>query len=135
MTLKMMPEDHFCNCLIDICRSKNLHGRAHDLLYLGTLYGLYPSLHNKTVNEWGLDVRSLSVGAAQTALEEWMRTLVKIVKREEALLELFSAQTGAGTHKFSQVLSNSFASHLKKLAAPFRQSEEKAGCFVATRED
>ncbi|XVF11007.1 hypothetical protein REPUB_Repub07fG0232200 [Reevesia pubescens] len=125
----------FCNCLIDICRSKNLHERAHDLLYLGTLYGLYPGLHNKTVNEWSLDVRSLSVGAAQTALEEWMGTLAKIVKREEALPELFSAQTGNGTHKFSQGLSNSFASHLKKLAAPFRQSEEKAGCFAATKED
>ncbi|GMJ06053.1 SUPPRESSOR OF THYLAKOID FORMATION 1 [Hibiscus trionum] len=125
----------FCNCLIDICRSKNLHERAHDLLYLGTLYGLYPGLHNKTANEWSLDVRSLSVGAAQTALEEWMGTLAKTVNRKEALPELFSAQTGTGTHKFSQGLSNSFASHLKKLAAPFRQSEEKAGCFVATRED
>ncbi|OMO93176.1 hypothetical protein COLO4_17074 [Corchorus olitorius] len=125
----------FCNCLIDICRNKNLHDRAHDLLYLGTLYGLYPGLHNKTENEWSLNVRSLSIGAAQTALEEWMGTLAKIVKREEALPELFSAQTGAGTHKFSQGLCNSFASHLEKLAAPFRQSEEKAGCFVATRED
>ncbi|OMO77234.1 hypothetical protein CCACVL1_15145 [Corchorus capsularis] len=125
----------FCNCLIDICRNKNLHERAHDLLYLGTLYGLYPGLHNKTVDEWNLDVRSLSVGAAQTALEEWMGTLAKIVKREEALPELFSAQTGTGTHKFSQGLSNAFASHLKELAAPFRQSENKAGYFVATRED
>ncbi|XVF13594.1 hypothetical protein REPUB_Repub08aG0220800 [Reevesia pubescens] len=125
----------FCNCLIDICRSKNLHERAHDLLYLGTLYGLYPGLHNKTVDEWSLDVRSLSIGAAQTALEEWLGTLAKLVKREEALPELFSAQTGTGTHKFAQGLSNSFASHLKKLEVPFRQSEEKAGCFVATRED
>lgn len=125
----------FCNCLIDICRSKNLHERAHDLLYLGTLYGLYPGLHNKTVDEWSLDVRSLSVGAAKTALEEWMGTLAKIVRRGEALPELFSAQTGAGTHKFAQGLSNSFASHLETLAAPFKQSEEKAGHFVATRED
>ncbi|XWS49594.1 hypothetical protein CRYUN_Cryun12cG0016500 [Craigia yunnanensis] len=125
----------FCNCLIDICQNKNLHEKAHNLLYLGTPYGLYSGLHNKTVDEWSLDVRSLSVGAAQTALEEWMGTLAKIVKRGEALPELFSGQTGAGTHKFSQGLSNSIASHLKKLAAPFRQGEEKAGCFVATRED
>ncbi|PRQ18715.1 putative Smr domain, tetratricopeptide-like helical domain, pentacotripeptide-repeat region of PROPR [Rosa chinensis] len=125
----------FCNCLIDICRNKNNHERAHELLYLGTLYGLYPGLHNKTANEWCLDVRSLSIGAAHTALEEWMGTLYKIVQREEALPKLFSAQTGAGTHKFSQGLAHSFGSHVKKLAAPFRQSEEKAGCFVATRED
>ncbi|KAL6279710.1 hypothetical protein ACE6H2_016591 [Prunus campanulata] len=125
----------FCNCLIDICRNKNNHERAHELLYLGTLYGLYPGLHNKTSREWCLDVRSLSIGAAHTALEEWMGTLYKIVQREEALPELFSAQTGTGTHKFSQGLTHSFASHVEKLAAPFRKSEEKAGRFVATRED
>jgi hypothetical protein len=55
----------FCNCLIDICRKRDLHGRAHELLYLGTLHGLYPDLHHKTVKAWSLDVRSLSVGAAQ----------------------------------------------------------------------
>ncbi|XP_050232670.1 pentatricopeptide repeat-containing protein At5g46580, chloroplastic [Mercurialis annua] len=125
----------FCNCLIDVCRSRNLHGRAHELLYLGTLYGLYPDLHNKTVYEWSLDVRSLSVGAAHTALEEWMGTLTRFVQRDEALPELFSAHTGTGTHKFSQGLANAFATHVEKLAAPFTQSEEKAGCFVATRED
>ncbi|GAY66880.1 hypothetical protein CUMW_252370 [Citrus unshiu] len=125
----------FCNCLIDICRNRNLNERAHELLYLGTLYGLYPGLHNKTLDEWSLDVRSLSVGAAQTALEEWMWTLAKIVRREEVLPQLFLAETGTGTHKFSQGLATAFASHVNKLAAPFRQSEGKAGCFVATRED
>ncbi|KAG7015666.1 Pentatricopeptide repeat-containing protein, chloroplastic, partial [Cucurbita argyrosperma subsp. argyrosperma] len=125
----------FCNCLIDICRNQNLSKRAHELLYLGSLYGLYPGLHNKTEGEWCLDVRSLSVGAAQTALEEWMITLSKIVQREEALPELLSAQTGAGTHRFSQGLANSFASHVEKLAAPFRLREDRAGWFVATRED
>lgn len=125
----------FCNCLIDICRNKDLLERAHELLYLGTLYGLYPGLHNKTGEEWCLDVRSLSVGAALTALEEWMWTLTKIVKKEETLPELFLAQTGTGAHKFAQGLNISFASHLRKLAAPFRQSEEKVGCFIANRED
>ena len=62
-------------------------------------------------------------------------TLSKIVQHKEELPEIFSAQTGSGTHKFSQGLANSFASHVKKLAAPFRQSEQKVGCFVATRED
>jgi hypothetical protein len=125
----------FCNCLIDICRNKDLLERAHELLYLGTLYGFYPSLHNKTQYEWCLDVRTLSVGASLTALEEWMTTLVKIVKREEALPDLFLAQTGTGAHKFAQGLHISFASHLRKLDAPFRQSEDKVGCFIATKED
>lgn len=124
----------FCNCLIDICRGKKRHERAHELLYLGTLFGLYPGLHNKTIKEWSLDVRSLSVGAAETALEEWMRTLANIIKRQEDLPELFLAQTGTGTHRFSQGLANSFALHLQQLSAPFRQSD-RAGIFVATKED
>lgn len=125
----------FCNCWIDICRNQNLQERAHELLYLGTVYGLYPGLHTKTAEEWRLNVRSLSVGAALTALEEWMRTLTKIVQRQEALPELLTANTGAGTHKFAQGLGGAFASHVEKLAVPFRMSEEKAGFFVATRED
>lgn len=125
----------FCNCLIDICRNRNHHERAHELLYLGTIYGLYPGLHTKTEQEWRLNVRSLSVGAAQTALEEWMATLAKIVQRDESLPAVFSANTGTGTHKFSQGLGNAFASHAEKLAAPFRESDVKAGFFIATRED
>ncbi|CAL5355787.1 hypothetical protein CsSME_00044556 [Camellia sinensis var. sinensis] len=125
----------FCNCLIDICRKRNLHERAHELLYVGTVYGLYPGLHTKTPEEWRLNVRSLSVGAAHTAFEEWMDTLTQIIKRQEALPELFSAHTGSGTHKFSQGLASAFESHVQKLAAPFSQSEEKPGFFIATRED
>lgn len=125
----------FCNCLIDICRNRNLHERAHELLYLGTMYGLYPGLHTKTAEEWRLNVRSLSVGATKTALEEWMGTLTRIVERHEDLPELLSANTGAGTHKFSKGLASAFASHVAKLAAPFKLSEENPGLFVATRED
>lgn len=125
----------FCNCLIDICRNRNLHARAHELLYIGSMYGLYPGLHTKTEEEWRLNVRSLSVGAAHTALEEWMGTLAKSIEQQESLPALFSANTGAGTHKFSQGLGSAFASHVEKLAVPFRESEEKAGFFFATRED
>ena len=125
----------FCNCLIDICRKRNLHVRAHELLYIGSEHGLYPGLHTKTSEEWCLNVRSLSVGAAQTALEEWVESLTKIVERQEALPELLSANTGAGTHKYSQGLATSFDLHVKELAAPFTQSEDKAGLFVATKED
>ncbi|PWA75974.1 pentatricopeptide (PPR) repeat-containing protein [Artemisia annua] len=125
----------FCNCLIDICRKRNLDERAHELLYMGTMYGLYPGLHTKTSEEWRLNVRSLSVGAAHTAFEEWMGTLSGMVNRQEPLPELLSASTGAGTHKYSQGLANAFESHVTKLSAPFRQTEEKPGVFVASRED
>lgn len=125
----------FCNCLIDICRNRNQFERAHELLYVGTLYGLYPGLHSKTSEEWRLNLRSLSVGAAYTALEEWMSTLMKIIESKEELPELFSATTGAGTHKYSQGLASAFENRVKELKAPFKQSEEKAGIFVASRED
>lgn len=125
----------FCNCLIDICRNRDLQERAHEFLYVGTMYGLYPGLHTKTTEEWRLNVRSLSVGAAHTAFEEWLGTLTKLVKRQEPLPPLFLATTGAGTHKFSQGLASNFDVHLRKLNAPFMQNEEKPGIFVATRED
>eukprot|EP00268_Persea_americana_P063116 TRINITY_DN8151_c0_g1_i5.p1 TRINITY_DN8151_c0_g1~~TRINITY_DN8151_c0_g1_i5.p1 ORF type:complete len:727 (-),score=159.34 TRINITY_DN8151_c0_g1_i5:2802-4982(-) len=125
----------FCNCLIDVCQSQNLYERAHELLYLGTLYGLYPGLHSKNDREWSLNVRSLSVGAAQTAFHEWMRTLSKAVERQEALPKLFSVHAGAGTHKFSQGLASSVALQLEKLSAPFQPNQEQPGCFIATQED
>uniref|UniRef100_A0A7C8Z4B7 Smr domain-containing protein n=1 Tax=Opuntia streptacantha TaxID=393608 RepID=A0A7C8Z4B7_OPUST len=125
----------FCNCLIDICRNRNLQEKAHELLYLGTIFGLYPGLYKKTAGEWSLDVRSLSVGAAHTAFEEWMWSLSNIVERREELPEVFSAYTGAGTHKFSQGLGSALASRLEKLASPFRLREDKAGCFAATRDE
>ncbi|KAK2995054.1 hypothetical protein RJ640_024512 [Escallonia rubra] len=34
----------FCNCLMDICRNRDLQDRAHELHYMGTDYGLYPGL-------------------------------------------------------------------------------------------
>lgn len=43
--------------------------------------------------------------------------------------------TSAGTHRFSHGLSVAFASHLKKLAAPFWRDELSTGSFVAARED
>ncbi|XP_077237065.1 pentatricopeptide (PPR) repeat-containing protein [Tasmannia lanceolata] len=125
----------FCNCLIDVCRNQHLPERAHELLYLGSLYGLYPGLHTKNSDEWSLNLRSLSVGAAHTAFQEWMQTLSKAVERRDSLPLLFSVYTGTGTHKYSHGLASAFASHLNKLAAPFQQKEERAGCFVATQED
>ncbi|KAJ4848023.1 hypothetical protein Tsubulata_009356, partial [Turnera subulata] len=64
-----------------------------------------------------------------------MELFEEMSKRNEDLPELFSARTSTGTHKLSQGLGNAFASHVEELAAPLKQSEEIAGCFVATREE
>ncbi|GAB2273588.1 hypothetical protein Dimus_008376 [Dionaea muscipula] len=124
-----------CNCLIDICRNNNLQDKAHQLLYLGMHFGLYRDLHKRTAGEWILNVKTLSIGAAITALEEWIRNLTALVESEGPLPRQFSAYTGAGTHKFSRGLPGVFASHLEQLASPFRQSKDQAGCLTATRED
>lgn len=126
----------FCNCLIDICLNRGFPSqRAHEILYLGNLYGLYPGMHTKSSDEWSLNLRSLSVGAANTAFEEWIKSLSSSVENDEVLPQNFSIHTGSGTHRFSQGLPVAFASHLKKLAAPFRWDESRGGSFVAARED
>ncbi|KAF7139364.1 hypothetical protein RHSIM_Rhsim07G0124600 [Rhododendron simsii] len=55
--------------------------------------------------------------------------------RFNSLPKLFTANTSAGTHKLAQGLASAPESQAKKLAAPVRQSEEKAGVFLATRKD
>ena len=126
----------FCNCLIDVCRNHGFPSqRANQLLHLGTIYRLYPNLHIKSSDEWLLNLRSLSFGAANTAFEEWIKSLSDSVEKKEVLPQYFSINTGAGTHRFSQGLAGAFASRLEKLAAPFRRNEEMSGNFVASRED
>lgn len=125
----------FCNCLIDICRNRGYPSqRAQELLRLGTMYGLYSGLHAKGSEEWYLNLRSLSVGAAYTAFEGWMDTLFDSIEHEEAFPQIFSVQTGSGAHRFSQGLGSAFSSYLKEIAAPFRPNGE-SGCFVALKED
>lgn len=126
----------FCNCLIDICRNRSFPPRrANEILYLGNLYGLYPGLHTKSSDEWSLNLRSLSVGAANTAFEEWVKSLSISVENKEVLPQSFCIHAGAGSHRSSQGLPVAFASHLKKLAAPFRPDELRNGSFVAVQED
>ncbi|KAL0904876.1 hypothetical protein M5K25_027035 [Dendrobium thyrsiflorum] len=125
----------FCNCLIDICRNRGYPSRrAHEILRLGTMYGLYSGLHTKGSKEWHLNLRSLSIGAANTVFEGWMETLFDSIEHEETLPQIFSVQTGSGAHRFSQGLAYAFSSYLKELASPFKQNGE-IGCFVAMKED
>ena len=128
----------FCNCLIDVCVSQGFPAnRAQELFHLGKLYGLYPGLHEKRKEEWLLNVRSLSVGAAHEAIRDWTESIRRSLKEEEqSLPEVFVVETGAGTHKFSQGLAAAVAAHVTALGAPFRRDDEtRRGCFVASRED
>ncbi|KAG0472732.1 hypothetical protein HPP92_014158 [Vanilla planifolia] len=125
----------FCNCLIDICRNRGYPSRrGRELLYIGTQFGLYSGLQNNGSTEWSLNLRSLSVGAAKTAFEEWMMHLSDSVQDDEALPLVLSIRTGNGDQRSSQGLCSAFSSYLKELAAPFSQSGD-VGCFVAAGED
>ncbi|EEC76566.1 hypothetical protein OsI_14394 [Oryza sativa Indica Group] len=123
----------YCNCLIDICRN---HGypseRAVELFRLARHYGLYSKIHTRKEEEWSLDLRSLSVGAAKTAFDDWMKT---IREHEEALPQTFSVYTGSSTHKFAQGLATAVASHLEQVGAPFRASDSQLGSFISSRDD
>ncbi|KAF2942430.1 pentatricopeptide repeat-containing protein At5g46580, chloroplastic [Oryza sativa Japonica Group] len=125
----------YCNCLIDICRN---HGypseRAVELFRLARHYGLYSKIHTRKEEEWSLDLRSLSVGAAKTAFDDWMKT-IREHEEEEALPQTFSVYTGSSTHKFAQGLATAVASHLEQVGAPFRASDSQLGSFISSRDD
>ncbi|KAF8643957.1 hypothetical protein HU200_030221 [Digitaria exilis] len=126
----------YCNCLIDICQN---HGfppqRARDVFHLAQTYGLYSKLHSRKDEEWSLDLRSLSVGAAKTAFDDWMQTISERLVQHKALPETFSVYTGSSTHKFAQGLASAFAAHLEQMAVPFRPSESQVGSFISSRDD
>ncbi|KAG8061854.1 hypothetical protein GUJ93_ZPchr0003g17218 [Zizania palustris] len=105
--------------------------RAVELFRLAHHYGLYSKIHTKKEEEWSLDLRSLSVGAAKTAFDEWMKT----ISEHDALPESLSVYTGSSTHKFAQGLATAFAAHLEQVAAPFRPSESQLGSFISSRDD
>jgi len=126
----------YCNCLIDICQN---HGfpprRARQVFQLAQTYGLYSKIHSRKDEEWSLDLRSLSVGAAKTAFNDWMRTISERLLHHKDLPESFSVYTGSSTHKFAQGLASAFAAHLEQMAVPFHPSESQVGSFISSRED
>ncbi|KAJ1292634.1 hypothetical protein BS78_01G004900 [Paspalum vaginatum] len=126
----------YCNCLIDICQN---HGfpphRAREVLHLAQTYGLYSKLHSRKDEEWSLDLRSLSVGAAKAAFDDWMQTVSERLVQHKALPESFSVYTGSSTHKFAQGLASAFAAHLEQLGVPFYPNESHVGSFIGSRDD
>uniref|UniRef100_A0A0A8ZNX0 Smr domain-containing protein n=1 Tax=Arundo donax TaxID=35708 RepID=A0A0A8ZNX0_ARUDO len=126
----------YCNCLIDICQN---HGfppqRAREVFHLAQTYGLYSKLHSRKDEEWSLDLRSLSVGAAKTAFDDWMTTVSERLVQQKALPESFSVYTGSSTHKFAQGLASAFAAHLEQMSVPFHPSESHVGSFISSRDD
>lgn len=124
----------YCNCLIDLCVNLNQLERACELLDLGLTLDIYTDIMSRTPTQWSLHLKSLSPGAALTALHIWMNDLSKALENGEELPSVLGINTGHGKHKFSEKgLAGVFESHLKELNAPFHEAPDKAGWFYTTK--
>lgn len=125
----------YCNCLIDLCINLNLMERACELLDLGLTLEIYTDVQSRTPTQWSLHLKSLSLGAALTALHIWMNDLSRTLENGEELPPLLGINTGHGKHKYSEKgLAGVFESHLKELKAPFHEAPDKVGWFLTTNE-
>ncbi|PKA61071.1 Pentatricopeptide repeat-containing protein [Apostasia shenzhenica] len=123
----------YCNCLIDLCVNLNQVERASLILNLAMQLQIYSNLQSKSATQWSLHVRSLSLGAALTALHVWMDDLVSSIKMGEELPPLIGIHTGHGKHRYSEKgLASAFESHLMGLNAPFHETPDKVGWFLTT---
>lgn len=123
----------YCNCLIDLCVNLNLLEKACELLDLGLSLEIYGNVHSKSPTQWSLHLKSLSLGAALTALHVWINDLAKALESGEEFPPLLGINTGHGKHKYSdKALASVFESHLKELNAPFHEVPDKIGWFLTT---
>ncbi|CAN4126991.1 unnamed protein product [Withania somnifera] len=124
----------YCNCLIDICVNLNQLERACELLDVGVTLNIYTDIMSRTATQWSLHLKSLSLGAALTALHIWMNDLSKALESGEEFPSLLGINTGHGKHKYSEKgLAGVVESHLKELNAPFHEAPDKAGWFLTTK--
>lgn len=124
----------YCNCLIDLCVNVNLLERACELLDLGLTFEIYKDIQSRSPTQWSLHLKSLSLGAALTALHVWINDLSGALSSGEELPPLLGINTGHGKHKYSDKgLAGVFAEHLKELKAPFHEAPDKVGWFLTTK--
>ncbi|KAK0598211.1 hypothetical protein LWI29_032577 [Acer saccharum] len=124
----------YCNCLIDLCVNLNLLEKACELLDLGLTLKIYRDIQSRSPTQWSLHLKSLSLGAALTALHVWINDLAKALESGEEFPPLLGINTGHGKHKYSDKgLAGVFESHLKELNAPFHEAApDKVGWFLTT---
>ncbi|KAL3521823.1 hypothetical protein ACH5RR_014657 [Cinchona calisaya] len=124
----------YCNCLIDLCIKIDLLEKACELLDLGLTLEIYTDIQSRTPTQWSLHLKSLSLGAALTALHVWMNDLSKALESGEELPSLLGINTGHGKHKYSEKgLAGVFELHLKELNSPFHEAPDKVGWFLTTK--
>ncbi|KAL6553183.1 Pentatricopeptide repeat-containing protein, chloroplastic [Orobanche gracilis] len=123
----------YCNCLIDLCVNLDQLGRACELFELGLQLEIYTNIMSKTPTMWSLHLKSLSLGAALTALHIWMKDLSQALENGEEFPSLLGINTGHGKHKYSEKgIAGLFEARLKELNAPFYEAPDKVGWFLTT---
>lgn len=124
----------YFNCLIDLCVTVGLAEEASKLFEMGVAREAYPDLQGKNQSLWSLNVKGLSLGAAVTALHVWIGDLTKTVDSGEEIAPMLGINTGHGKHKYSEKgLAGVFELRLREMDAPFHESPDRAGWFMATR--
>ncbi|XP_047307800.1 pentatricopeptide repeat-containing protein At4g16390, chloroplastic [Impatiens glandulifera] len=124
----------YCNCLIDLCVNLDMLEKACELLEVAMGMGIYNDLQMKTSTQWSLHLKSLSLGAALTALHIWMNDLSRALEKGEEFPPMLGINTGHGKHKYSDKgLASVFETHLKELDAPFHEATDKVGWFLTTK--
>ncbi|XP_054777422.1 pentatricopeptide repeat-containing protein At4g16390, chloroplastic [Prosopis cineraria] len=124
----------FCNCLIDLCVNLNKLERASELLDMGLALEIYSDIQSRSQTQWALHLKSLSLGAALTALHVWINDLSKTLESGEDLPPLLGINTGHGKHKYSDKgLASVLESRLKEMDAPFHEAPDQAGWFLTTQ--
>ncbi|KAF6136871.1 hypothetical protein GIB67_018910 [Kingdonia uniflora] len=153
--LGITSDDRFCGCLLNVMTQTPKEE-------LGKLIGCIESANSKLGNlvkhlveeennnevlrqeasllfdviskDWSLHLKSLSLGAALTALHIWMSDLSKALENGEELRSLLGINTGHGKHKYSDKgIASVFVSHLRELNSPFHEAPGKAGWFFTTK--
>uniref|UniRef100_A0A2P2MU84 Uncharacterized protein MANES_08G070000 n=1 Tax=Rhizophora mucronata TaxID=61149 RepID=A0A2P2MU84_RHIMU len=124
----------YCNCLIDLCVNLNILEQACELIDLGLAIGIYTDIQSRSSTQWSLHLKSLSPGAALTALHAWINDLSRALESGDELPPVLGINTGHGKHMYSDKgLASVFESHLKELDAPFLEAPDKVGWFLTTK--
>eukprot|EP00249_Psilotum_nudum_P019730 c27391_g1_i2 orf=164-2380(-) len=125
------------NLLMNLCWARNLGDRSHEILNNGISFGVYPVLLKKSAFEWCLNLRSLSLGAARTALHGWLSSLSSMLQQGEELSLSLTIEAGTGRRRaWQETPVNTFIfSILEEMEAPFVETQGRLGWFTATGED
>ncbi|EFJ25474.1 hypothetical protein SELMODRAFT_442013 [Selaginella moellendorffii] len=121
-----------CNCLIDICSSVGMKHAAHKIFAMGVAVGAYDGLQTNLPSLWRLNLRTLSMPAAECAIEAWVSSLKAAVREGDELPEDLIIETGVGRVRSGQRLNPIVGTLLKKLGAPFTENTEPAGYYCST---